>query len=405
MIQSAIGAATYNFENTTFFGSNAGAARNSNFFGNTVAGNTVNFTNSKLYGYILNNAANVTVNVDKDTVAGSFGANATIPEGYKVALVNQKVSATYNYNVFDSFEVTAHENNANVNAILVPADTVIPSVSGMLQNLTLYSTAQINLYVPASENIVAIATALGDLTAAGRKTTINGAEYYTGIGWANANQIANELTFYITFAGEEAYVQAVTVRVVDYAAEILSRGFSTEAKELMMAMLAYSNEAYTLLNGAANAEIAAILAANAEFAPAASEIAGEKIDTSVLANAIASAQLNLDAAPDFVFTVNKAFAGTITITGAGIETKTFTVTAKGEEEAAEVISITDIRMHNIDATLTITAQPTEGEKIEGTYNLATYILGLEAADANASFARALYTYGKVAAAYKAYITK
>ena len=397
-------AATYNFKDSTFFASVNGAPKNTNFFGGTVVDGTVtNFTNTKLYGYNLNNGANVTATVDKDTIAASFGANVTIPEGYKVALVNQKHTTTNNYNVFDSFEVSAHENTALINAILVTADTVLPSVSGMLQNLTLFSTAQVNLYVPALENIVAVSSALGDLTAAGRNTTINGVEYYTGIGWANANQIANELTFYITFAGEEAYAQAVTVRVVDYAAEILSRGFSTEAKELMMAMLAYSNEAYTLLNGAANAEIAAILAANAEFAPAASEIAGEKIDTSVLANAITSAQLNLDAAPDFVFTVNKAFAGTITITGAGIE-KTFTVTAKGEEEAAEVISITDIRMHNIDATLTITAQPTEGAAIEGTYNLATYILGLEAADVNASFARALYTYGKVAADYKAYIT-
>ena len=410
--QSQNRAGSFTFNNTTFVCTNVkGEKANANLIGAAVAGDAFTFNNCQAIGYTINVPAGTTVTVDKNTTAASIAAGVVLPEGYKVALVDREVTATVNYNEFwseNKYEVVAHNLVGNINAALVTEDTVLPEMTGMLQNLTLYAGYNVNLYVPKVEGIVALSKSIDTESLMDRVVTIEGKEYYMITDYVNANAITSDVSFYITFAGEEAYAQKVVVNVVDYAEEILSRGFSDEAKTLMVTMLAYSNEAYTLLNGAANAEIAAIVDANAVYALPEFTVPGEPIDVSVLANAITAAQLNLDASPDFVFTVNKAFAGTITVTYASANgqtvTKTFEVAAVTDEAAAaNVITISDIRMYDIGETLNIKATPVEGEAIEGTYNLATYILGLEATDVNASFAKALYAYGVAAALYREYI--
>ena len=260
-------ACSFTFENTTFVSTNVkGEKYACNLLGAGIKGDTYTFTNCQAIGYNINVPTDLTVSIDEKTVATSIAAGVVLPEGYKVALVDREVTTTVNYNEFwseNKYEVVAHNLVGNINAVLVTEDTVLPEMTGMLQNLTLYAGYNVNLYVPKVEGIVALSKSIDTESLMDRVVTIEGKEYYMITDYVNANAITSDVSFYITFAGEEAYAQKVAVNVVDYAEEILSRGFSDEAKTLLVTMLAYSNEAYTLLNGAANAEIAAIVDANA----------------------------------------------------------------------------------------------------------------------------------------------
>ena len=114
----------------------------------------------------------------------------------------------------------------------------------------------------------------------------------------------------------------------------------------------------------------------------------------------------LDADPHFLFTVQKNFTGTITITykvkGEDVN-HTVNVTAVKEGANAVTVEFAKLRMYQLNDSFTITAVGTAGETAVNattTYGLGAYILGLEAEDVNADFAKALSTFAKAAKAFK-----
>ena len=82
---------------------------------------------------------------------------------------------------------------------------------------------------------------------------------------------------------------------------------------------------------------------------------------------------------------------------------TVEVEAVADDDAAVTVAFDKLRMYQLGDSFTITAVGTAGEtavNASTTYGLGAYILGLEAEDVNADFAKALATFAKAAKAYK-----
>ena len=252
----------------------------------------------------------------------------------------------------------------------------------MKYNLSLYADFDVNVFVKDAN---------GEYTIDGVKYT----KYTKGIA---ANNLASDLAFDIEFALDGVtYTERVTVNVLEYATTVLNKAdVSHQMKRVMIAALDYANEAYALVSGNTNAQIEAILnnpayaeyavEPNTEYGPA------NEYDLSALISAV---QLQLDSNVAFVLKVANGFTGEITIEYADykgqIWTKTYTV-----EEGQQYIVLDDLKVYNLDAIFTIS-----GNGISGQYNLGQYIKALVENNIDADFAEALFTYAKVAQAYKA----
>ena len=258
------------------------------------------------------------------------------------------------------------------------------SIGNLLYNLTLYTDFQVNIYVPVAATDDVLSSVI---------VAIDGVDHYVISKSVDATQVAEDITYVVTFTKDGVkYAEEVVVSVIDYAVAVLDGDYSKMLKKTVMSALAYSAEACNALT-TPNAEIGAILnnAAYAEFV-----VAGEEEyvanDMSALTGIVDSAQLSLDAAPTYVLNINENYAGTIVITYTGIDgEKTLTY----EVEGGEQIFVEGLKAYDMILDYTITA----GDAV-AVYNLATYIKGLEAAGVNADFADALYTYASVASAYK-----
>ena len=242
----------------------------------------------------------------------------------------------------------------------------------------------------------------GVVVGANQTVEIDGKTYIVFTKKLAANELNSEVVFdyIINYNHEGTYIQvnqAAKVTVAEYATKIFGGEYSLEDKNLMYAALAYSNAAYALLSGSANAEFTSLLEANVAFAPEAAEL-GEAADTSALRDVIRSAALKLDAAPVFVFKVAMGFNGTITFTYES-EGVAVTVTKTVDATAGEQLVVVEgFKAYDIHHDITIEVTPVDGETVTGTYNLATYAQKTVAEDN--TFATALLTYATVAEAHR-----
>ena len=260
-------------------------------------------------------------------------------------------------------------------------ETDLTVTEGMKYNLSLYADFDVNLYIKDANG----------------EYVIDGVNYKRYTQQIAVNNLASDLVYEIKFTHEGVeYTEKVVVNVLNYAKTVLGmENVSKMMKKVMISALDYANEAYALLNGNANAEIAAILAdpANAEYIVADYTNYGEA-NTDALTSVISGAQLYLASDVAVMFKVANGYTGKVTITYNDYKGQAcsheFNVV-----EGQEYIVVDALKVYNLDALFTITA----GE-VSGTYNLGAYIQGLVEGGQDAGFAQALYTYAKVAKDYK-----
>lgn len=294
-------------------------------------------------------------------------------------------------------------------------------VSGMKQNLSLFSDFDINLYIPLLEGETLTATAtLGGDALPMREVTLDGQRYWCVTLGCASNATVDTVYFYLQAEG--ATVTRVSLSVLNYATRVLTSDEAalTQAKPLMMYMLTYSRAAYSYFAAqqgeAATAALAAIDALLTEqnksdymgktlTHPDAVEV---KEDDSVLY----SASLVLESAPTLRFYFNEGqtaggFAGTVRFTYVDYLGVTRTCVQAVTADKAYV-ELSELRVYNFDATVTVeTAATGEAYKTALSYNLsayADYVHSLDETTANVTeltgLIDALADYVRVAADYK-----
>ena len=329
--------------------------------------------------------------------------------GNPVKMWDEATSTTLYFNNVGSFDVTAHKIDGVIIYKTVANNYVDPNLSGNLVNLTLQSDFVVNVYVPVDTPAAKVTLKHGDAPvdlAKQATVEIDGKSYYHFTYALNANAATEYVRLYLV--DESGYVKLMKISIADYAKKILDGAYETEEKQLMMALLRYASEAETLLDGEANTTLTGILTTEKyqEFVTDYTDY-GTALDVSSLAAAVSSARLNLDSQPDFVFTLVKEFAGTVTLTyrnfGGEEITKTYVVEA-GEE--ASNISLNTMKIHELWKTITVTVEGTVGEtavSLNGTYNLGTYVQGVAEAENGYALAKAIFAYSKMAAAYREFV--
>ena len=330
-------------------------------------------------------------------------------DGNPVKMWDEARKVTLYFNSTTDHNVTAHEIDYVVIYKTVDKNYVNPTLSGNLVNLTLQSDFVVNVYVPVDTPAVKVALKHGDVAvdlAKQATVEIEGKSYYHFTYALNANAATDYVRLYLV--DESGFVKLMKISIADYAKKILDGSFDLEEKQLMMALLRYASEADVLLDGAEDATLTGILT-NAKYEAYVTDYTdyGTALDVSALAEAVSSARLNLDSQPDFVFTLVKEFAGTVTITyrnfGGVDVTKTYVVEA-GEE--ASNVSLNTMKIHELWKNITVTVEGTVGEtavNLTGTYNLGTYVQGVAESEEGYALAKAIFAYSKMAAAYREFV--
>ena len=302
-------------------------------------------------------------------------------------------------------------DNIDVN----PGYTVESNLSGLKANLSLYSDFLVNLYIPA--DLAQYITAVNGEALAEGTVSFGEASFVKAIVAKSAKEASDDATFEIAIKeGEYTASKTVKISIADYAAQILAGDqFADTDKALMYYMLNYAAEAAEYLEGAADEEIAKLLADNVKW----NVITVEKTFANAVENVgldsiFTSSGITLDAAPAFTFTPNGKFTGTVTVTYGDGNVRTYTVS---EGSTAKIV-VEGMKIYNFGTNLTVTAVGTiagvEGEQtVTGTINLDTYAKyhtenaeneesATKAESAEAlDLINALYDYVKVAEQYKA----
>ena len=259
-------------------------------------------------------------------------------------------------------------------------ETDITVTEGMKYNLSLHSNFDVNVFIKDANG----------------KYEIGGEKYALYTKDVAVNNLASDIAFEITFERDGVtYTEKFTVNVLEYATTVLNKAdVSDQMKRVMMAALDYANEAYKLLNGTANAEIAAILA-NPSYAgyTVEDDTSFGAANTDALASVISGAQLYLDSNAAFMLKIANGYTGNITVKYTDYKGQAFTETFN-VTEGQEYVTVS-LKVYNLDADLEITA----GD-VSGVYNLGGYIKGLVEGGTDADFAQALFTYAKVAKEYQ-----
>ena len=286
---------------------------------------------------------------------------------------------------------------------------IFPIASGELGNIAYYAFEEqkhidINTMGSLTVDTEFIFTIYVEVTeengvvAVGKETVvIDGVTYLVFTKKLAANELNSlvEFEYIVNYKNGDTYIQVNQIAshtVAEYAAKLFASDESDADKTLLYAALAYSNAAYVVLNGEANAEFTALLADNAAYAPAAAEL-GDALDTSALVGAIRSVALKLDSAPSFVFKVAKGFIGTINFKHNDVVISHNINAAAGEQ----LVVVDGFKVYNIHNDITVEIVVNGEIVATGAYNLATYAHKTVAADN--TFATALLTYATVAESY------
>jgi len=269
---------------------------------------------------------------------------------------------------------------------------------GIKTNLSLYSNFVVNVFVPKTlvdEGYVTLNYENIDTY------TIGEVEYYVVSEGTNYEGVASNVTFDITVTdvSEEPVFDAdgyanitannyVNVSVLKYAETILANEKYADDHELMRAMLNYVFEAAIYFGDAYLASALVnydVEEAGTTYNPVVENEYG--IATNVYVD------LN-ENAPAIVLELAEAYTGTVTVTYTNVYGTEKTITIEAEN-ATEIV-IDQLRVYNLDATVTVTFAGVEGEVV---YNLDAYANSLEGNEAE-TLIKALYDYVAVAKAYK-----
>ena len=383
------------------------------------AGNTLTFKNTTFYNCILNGNERLTYDVGckADKIFTNYVAN-----GAKVIETDKQTTLTYRYNAYGdsvnfdastfNYEIFEEQINTKMLYTIVDEAYEVNNLNNVLYSLTIHNDFVIKVYVPTvATEFIRISNEIGEDLLANASTTVledDGNEYYVFNVPVTALEVGNSYAFRFTLDDGVNSVAVKEVSVEKYLTQILNDGAqSVASKQLMMAAANYANEAYKLLNGNENTAMVAILA-NADYQqymPQANTDLGQLYDTTALSAAIRQAQLQLDAHPNLVFTTQKGFVGTITISYelAGQQvSKTYRITPVASAKEVVYINFEELKAYQLNQTITITAVGTVGDdavEVSGQYSLGTYIQNLESNATNADFARALSTFATCAEAY------
>ena len=299
------------------------------------------------------------------------------------------------------------------NMTVTPGYTVASNVAGLKANLSLYSDFLVNLYVPAAyAQYVKVNGA--DITA--NAVTLGEASFVKATVAKNAKEASSDAVFEIAITeGEYTATKTVKISIADYASQILAGNFADTDKVLMYYMLNYAAEAAEYLTGEADAELVALLTANAQWNVInVAKNYANAVETTGLDAIFTSSGITLGEAPAFTFTPNGKFTGTVTVTYGDGNVRTFTVHA----DSTAKLTVEGMKIYNFGTNLTVTAVGTvagmeDEQTVVGTNNLDTYAKYHTENAANAESAtaaesaealdliNALYDYVKVAEQYKA----
>ena len=253
------------------------------------------------------------------------------------------------------------------------------SITGLKQNIVLYSDFCMNVFIPVSE-MYDLEVSYGDLVLPMIEREIDGALYYAVCVTVGADQAADRITLDLAFTiGGQVFNDTVSTNVAAYAASLAK---SEEYADLGYAMLRYAKAAYlytTEENVAPNALNIADTDAHAEMATA--------VNTAVENAVVTGVSVNLGEKPVFILFFDETFAGTVTVSYTGVNGESKSV-VKEVRVGDGQIGLPEIKLYDLAETLTISVN---GEEIR-TYNLAAYVGSLAGDDAAIAVAVALYDY-------------
>lgn len=271
----------------------------------------------------------------------------------------------------------------------------------VLANLTLYSSLDVNVFVPTDAGVTAVAGT--DVTTL-PTDTVNGKTYYVytikGIAAAKACD-----TYTVTFSTESATVTK-SITILDYAKTVLGTDTAecNAAEQLIVDLLAYIRASYAYFASADTDSIQAIDKALEGYTPtayAATEQDKNTVtDVNSIYDVISSAYLDLsDETPAFAFYVEALDFAEIELTAGG---KTL---VKGTYTYGDIITV-DMRAFDLREVITITANDGMSDYV-GTYSLYTYLTAVENGEVTdptggklLPLIQALYTFSVTAEEYK-----
>ncbi len=215
-----------------------------------------------------------------------------------------------------------------------------------------------------------------------------------------ANEIdkIETIEFTVTSDDGKEYACREDVSIQEYAVALFANADATELeKQVMYAALAYANESYVLLDGAANENIAGMVEAYAAYATEAVE--GAVVDTTALKDVIRAAAMQLDSAPSFVLKMTRGNSGKVVISYTSLGEAVSYEFAYDATAKDQMLTINTFKAYDIHEDITITVMNESDETVAtGVFNLATYADKL---GDNSAFADALLTYATLAKQLKA----
>lgn len=410
--------ATFSFTGTNFIGR---AAQDTKLVGtDTVNGTVISAKVDFKECNFVNTAA-----CELETVSYGVGCGFTAPVSNDrcdgtVQEVEKNLTLSLSYNTFCDYSSLTEAGydytrksetyTATIPYMVLSGEQTAIDPEGLYYNLSLYSNFEINLYVPKDGTNIATASGVtGENDLSESKTIVfeDGSTYYVITKAVNANEVDKDVRFYFTLKDEEG-IKTLTLSVLDYAKTILSGDYRSATEDLMLSMLAYSNEACKLLDGKANQEISAILEENSFNQSG--KVYGEVFELTELSRAFSNAKLNLDATPDFVFSFHRGFDGIVTVSYKSHSGATVSVCAEISEITDPLadpatITVSDLRVYDLNNSITFEIEGVVGDDIietKASYSLATYARGIGSTTSKAAFASALSCYCEAARIYMGY---
>ena len=246
-------------------------------------------------------------------------------------------------------------------------------IAGVKFNLTLYSSFNLNLYV------------LSEYRLGGNTVEIDGHTYTRHEYSFAANKIAEAQSIKL------GSYDAISVSVLDYAKALFALDDSalmSNEKTLMADALVYANAAAKFIDKAENAEITALLEANAGYKSTLTAITPEEKNITAVTSGVRAAYLDLQSQPKFVFELVDGVEVSVSYTN--FRGATVTKTSVGGK-----IVIDDMRIFDFANEITITVGANTA-----TYSLANYAASENIDENTKNLCDALYTYILTAKAFK-----
>ena len=355
------------------YGGAAGQPVNARFINSTVSAKTAFFTTTTVTGHKLNIEFNNCYLSGKISDKNGAYSNSTTVEGTLKLTGDTYVNGTV------AREATFEDGKALRPVVkTVKGVTYTKKVAGANEiigvkfNLTLYSSFNLNLYV------------LSDYGLGGNTVEIDGHTYTKHEYSFAANKIADAQSIKL---GD---YDAISVSVLDYAKALFALDNSalmSNEKTLMADALVYANAAAKLIGGSENAEITALLNANADYKSTLKPFNGTAKDMTSVSDGFVSASLDLTSQPSFIFTIKSGVSVSVSYTNFW----NVTVTKTETDAVGGQIVIDDMRIFDFANQFTLTV----GEK-SATYSLADYAANTDVQE----LCNALYTYIETARAFK-----